>query len=160
MHTNDFHIEKDVTWIINETYSGKFPVADPPEYGDSDYKMRGGRIIQGSPALFLSLVRQSLDIEDEETLDNVHDLAKLIESGKRLDAPTLYLNGNQVVDHDGRHRAEAVRMLGQEEMPILLLDIHSRDVSRVDFLIKENPNLHPRMNVQRTLDADTYEMSP
>lgn len=125
-------------------YSGDYPVADPPEYGDSDYKSRGGKIISGTPDLFMSLVREEIDIEDEDTLDNIDDLANMMSNHMEIDPPTLYVDKNQVVDHDGRHRSEAARKLGYEDMPILIIDVNSLNVEGLDHLKKEDPSQHPR----------------
>lgn len=106
--------------MVREVLSESFPIADPPMYGDRDYKSRGGKIMMSSPEKYLSLV-PNLEM-DEETLENIEILKAHIESGEELDPPTLYVDGSKVIGHDGRHRAHATMQLGIKEMPVLIVD--------------------------------------
>lgn len=143
--------------ITTKEYQGDYPVADPPEYGDSDYKSRGGKIISGSPDLFMSLVRKVIDAADEDTIDNIDDLVQMMSHGRKIDPPTLYIDNNQVVDHDGRHRAEASRKLGYDNMPILIIDVNGKNVDGIDHLLKEDPSKHPR-NTEFKSDHEKPEL--
>lgn len=102
----------------------KFPVADPPMYGDSDYKSRNGIILQMKPQDYLSLVPH-LEM-DEESEENIDDLIDMMQQGVEIDPPTLYLDGPQVVNHDGRHRAHAGIKLGLSRIPVLMLDVNGK----------------------------------
>ena len=98
----------------------EYPVADPPEYTHSNYKEQGGKIIQATPDEFLSLAR---DLKmDDEVRDNVDDLKRTMESGRKVDPATIYLKDGEIVGHDGRHRAIAAQELGIKDFPILVLD--------------------------------------
>jgi hypothetical protein len=97
-----------------------YPVEDPPLYGDTDYKQRNGVIVYMNPDKYLSLVKK-LEL-DEESLENIYDLSNMMIKGKKVDPPTLYLSNNQIVDHDGRHRAYAAKKIGIEELPVLIID--------------------------------------
>ena len=98
-----------------------YPLANPPMYGDSDYESRGGRIISMSPDKYLSFT-PALNLDDE-TQDNIEDLMNSMKQGREIDPPTLYLKGDRVVDHDGRHRAYAAKELGITELPVLIMDV-------------------------------------
>ncbi len=115
--------------LINEV---NYPLSDPPQYGDTDYKVRNGKIVSMNPKIYLGLVPK-LDISDEESLENIDDLANMMNQGKDLDPPTLYLDGTQVVNHDGRHRAYAAIKLGMDKVPVLLLDINNNRISNTSF---------------------------
>jgi len=106
----------------------EYPLANPPMYGDSDYKQRNGKIIKANPQFFLSLVPQ-LDIEDEETIENIDDLSNMINNNQKIDPPTLYIDGKDVVQHDGRHRAYAAIKSGVKEIPILIIDINNKEIT-------------------------------
>ena len=96
-----------------------YPEADPPQYGDTDYKARGGRMIKMAPAEYIALAPR-LE-QDEETLENVEILSDHIRSGRELDPPMLrYDAQGVVVDHDGRHRAYAALELGLRRIPVLV----------------------------------------
>jgi len=108
--------------------SAQYPVALPPEYGDSDYEARGGKIFMMSPEKFLKL-SPALNVEDEDSKDNIEDLKNMMEKGVKIDPPTLYLNNNKVVDHDGRHRAYAAIELGIDKMPVLVIDKNNETIT-------------------------------
>lgn len=111
----------------NETITeiDKFPIADPPMYGDSNYKSRNGIIIQMKPQDYLSLVPH-LELDDDSE-DNIEDLANMMSQGREIDPPTLYLDGTQVDNHDGRHRVYAAMRLGLKTVPVLMLDINGKE---------------------------------
>ena len=109
-----------------------YPLADPPEYGDSDYKQRGGKIFTVPVEKYLALVPR-LDLDDEETQDNIEDLAGMINNGRNIDPPTLYVSGDQVIDHDGRHRAYAAQSIGIKQIPVLVIDQDSTPVTDFNF---------------------------
>jgi hypothetical protein len=109
-----------------------YPLQDPPMYGDSDYKNRGGKIFQVSPMEYLSLVPK-LDISDEETQENIDELSDMMENGQNIDPPTLYVYGDQVIDHDGRHRAYASIKLGINKMPVLVIDKEGTPIQDFNF---------------------------
>jgi hypothetical protein len=102
----------------------QYPIEDPPLYGDTDYKQRNGIIIYMTPERYLSLVKK-LDL-DEESLENIDDLSKMMIKGKKVDPPTLYLSDNQIIDHDGRHRAYAAKEIGITELPVLIIDVEDK----------------------------------
>lgn len=96
-----------------------YPAADPPQYGDTDYKARGGRMVAMAPAEYIALA-PPLE-QDEETIENVQILSEHIRSGRELDPPMLrYDAQGAVVDHDGRHRAHASLELGLRKIPVLV----------------------------------------
>ena len=87
-------------------------------YGEGDFKARGGVLTMMSPQDFLSKAKK-LEI-DEETRENVDDLKKHIQDGKKLDPLTLYsLDATDVRNSDGRHRAIASQELGIKEVPVV-----------------------------------------
>ena len=98
----------------------KFPIADPPMYGDSNYKDRNGIIVDMKPQDYLYLVPH-LELDDDSE-DNIEDLASMMRDGVEIDPPTLYLDGNRVDNHDGRHRVYAAMRLGLNRIPVLFLD--------------------------------------
>lgn len=93
---------------------------DPPEYADSDYKKRGGKLVTMPPEEFLRRTGKPLRI-DEESRDNIDSLKAHIKSGRALDPPTLYIRNGKVVHHDGRHRSHAAIELGIRRVPVLLI---------------------------------------
>lgn len=111
----------------NETITeiDKYPISDPPMYGDSNYKSRNGKIIQMKPQDYLSLVPH-LELDDDSE-DNIEDLANMMSQGREIDPPTLYLDGTQVDNHDGRHRVYAAMRLGLKTVPVLMLDINGKE---------------------------------
>lgn len=106
----------------------EYPVAVPPEYGDSDYKSRGGNIFSVPPEHFLNLVPK-LDVDDEDSADNIEDLKNMMSQGRKIDPPTLYMNQGKVVDHDGRHRAYAAIDLGIKKIPVLVIDQNNETIT-------------------------------
>lgn len=98
-----------------------YPLEDPPMYGHSDYKAHGGRIVQMSPEEFLQKTGKPLDIDDVSQ-ENIDELKEMIQSGRPIDPPNLYLKNNIVVDHDGRHRAVASQQLGITSIPVLIME--------------------------------------
>ena len=115
--------------LINEV---NYPLANPPQYGDTDYKVRNGKIVTMNTKTYLGLVPK-LDISDEESLENIDDLANMMNQGTEIDPPTLYLDGNQVIDHDGRHRVYAAIKLGMDKVPVLLLDKNNKTIPNTTF---------------------------
>jgi len=113
----------------------KYPLQDPPLYGDSDYKQRNGVIRDMNPKFFLSLVPElTLDDETEENVEIFYDM---IINGRKLDPPTLYLDIDKIVEHDGRHRAYAAIKAGLTNIPVLLLDINNVIPQMEDFVKQE-----------------------
>lgn len=127
----DINSISEVRKLVREVLEN-YTLSDPPMYGDSDYKKRGGKIFTKSPSDFLKLV-PSLDM-DEESIENIDILSNHIDSGKEIDPPTLYVNGNRVVSHDGRHRAYAAIKLNIKNIPILVIDVSNNPVVEFDFL--------------------------
>lgn len=97
-----------------------FPLEDPPMYGDSDYKQRGGNIISMSPDKYLNVL-PPLDI-DEYSSENIDILAERIKNNEKTDPATLYIEKGKIIDHDGRHRAHAAKKLGLKQIPVLIID--------------------------------------
>jgi len=128
---------KEVRKIIRETLfeivfrEDQYPISDPPLYSDSDYKKRGGKIFYKSPEEFLSLVPK-LTLDDE-SIENIEILKDMIESDQEIDPPTLYVDGDDIVNHDGRHRAYAAIKSGIEEIPILVIDREGREIKGFNF---------------------------
>lgn len=136
--TNDKHVFFNTVTSTNDSSEGgtssskennieevkEFPISDPPMYGDYDYIKRNGVILTMTPEKYLSLVKK-LDI-DEESKENIEELKSMMESGESIDPPTLYLDGKQVLDHDGRHRAYASIELGLKKIPVLLIDVNGK----------------------------------
>jgi len=139
----------------------QYPLQDPPMYGDSDYKNRGGKIFQVSPMEYLSLVNK-LDISDEETQENINDLSDMMEKGQKIDPPTLYVYGDQVIDHDGRHRAYAAIKLGINKMPVLVIDKESVPVKRFDFKpqVKKGMNEIVKEEVEKFMSDNVGSGTP
>ena len=98
-----------------------YPLEDPPLYGDSDYKQKGGKIIHMSPDDFLKQVR-FLKI-DEISRDNIEDLKVHMQRGFKLDPPIIYLQNGDIIDHDGRHRAVAAKEMGIQDIPVIHIDV-------------------------------------
>jgi hypothetical protein len=112
----------------------KYPLQDPPLYGDSDYKSRNGVIRDFIPNYYLSLLpKLSLD---DESLENIEILYNMIINGEKIDPPTLYLEGNKIVDHDGRHRAYAAIKAGLNNIPVLLLDVNN-EIPQIENYVKQ-----------------------
>ena len=45
----------------------------------------------------------------------------MMQNGRAIDPPNLYLENNIVVNHDGRHRAIAAQQLGITSIPVLIM---------------------------------------
>jgi hypothetical protein len=99
----------------------EYNLEDPPLYGDSDYKQRGGKIVKMSPYEFLNKVNKQLIIDDESQ-ENIDDLKNMILNNKKIDPPTLYYRSGEVINHDGRHRAIAAQQLGIKSIPVLIME--------------------------------------
>lgn len=109
----------------------KYPLADPPLYGDSDYKDKGGKIFHVQPKEFLKLVKPLK--MDEETKENIDDLYNMIVDGQEIDPPALYVEYGRVIDHDGRHRCYAAIKAGTNKVPVLVIDRNHQPVETFDF---------------------------
>ena len=125
----------------------KYPIEDEGKwYGDGDYKQRGGVVVEMTPDEFLSRAKP-LEM-DEETRENVDDLKRHIQEGKKLDPLAIYENNvTNVRASDGRHRAIAAKELGLEKVPVLdfTLDEQAR------FRLKEGEG---RIAEDKKLSAD------
>lgn len=108
-----------------------YPLENPPMYGDSDYKSRGGVIIYNTPDYFLNLVPEL--ILDDASMDNIDEMKTDILNGKELDPPTLYVDGDQIINHDGRHRSHAAKILGIKEIPILIIDKNNLPITNLNL---------------------------
>jgi hypothetical protein len=98
-----------------ESLRSTYPLAPRDEwYGNANYADNGGRIIEMTPAEFLSKVRP-LSM-DEITRDNIDDLKNHIQSGRTLDPLVIYPDGKE----DGRHRAYAAEELGIRKVPVIV----------------------------------------
>jgi hypothetical protein len=97
-----------------------YPIASRDEWhGEADYQDRGGQIVTMSPDEFLKNA-PPLDVNDELTRENIDELKKHIQSGKKLDPLTLYkLGAENTKDSDGRHRAIAAKELGITQIPVV-----------------------------------------
>lgn len=113
-------------YVISKNESLEYTVENPPMYGDTDYKARNGKMIYESPDFFLDLVPE-LKL-DQDTLHEIEEFKVDILNGKKLDPPTLYVDGDQVIAHDGRHRSHASKMLGIEKIPILIIDKNNKPI--------------------------------
>ena len=82
-------------------------------YGDMNYAQTGGRMTTMTPEEFLAQSRP-LTIDDISR-ENIEELKRHIESGKTLDPLALYKN----MLEDGRHRANAAKELGIDQLPVL-----------------------------------------
>lgn len=92
--------------------------ADPPEYGHSDYKTKGGKMVYMAPSEFLSMVPEL--VIDEASEDNINDLVDVMQR-RAVDPPMLLFRDGELLDHDGRHRAVAAMRLGLRQIPVLVL---------------------------------------
>ena len=61
---------------------------------------------------------------DDESEENIEDLVNMMKQGHKIDPPTLYLDGKQVDNHDGRHRIHSAMRLGLQRVPVLIIDIN------------------------------------
>lgn len=78
-----------------------------------------------TPTRFLQLARGGENIEDtHEDWDSSYyrSIKRLIETGKPVDPPTLWIRQRdcKVLGHEGRHRATLANKLGIERLPVLL----------------------------------------
>lgn len=111
-------IQSIVSEYLNEQM--KYPLAHKDKwYGDSDYKIRGGKMIYMTPDEFLSKAKE-LEIDDEAR-DNIDYLKNHIKQGGELDPLALYSpDKSKTSNSDGRHRAIASKELGIELIPVVI----------------------------------------
>lgn len=65
------------------------------------------------------------DVRGKEfTQKNISELTKLMEDGEPIDTPYIEISGNDVVGHEGRHRAISAIEAGIEKIPVY---IYNRD---------------------------------
>ena len=128
--------------FMMETKEKKYPIEDEGKwYGDGDYKQRGGVIVEMTPDEFLSRAKP-LEM-DEETRENVDDLKRHMQEGKKLDPLAIYENDvTNVRASDGRHRAIAAKELGLEKVPVL------------DFTLDEQAKQKLKDEAQLQLDTE------
>lgn len=126
---------KKIRKLIRETLEISYPISDPPMYGDSDYEKRGGKIIKITPKTYLSLV--PILKMDEDSIENIEHIKSHIKSNKEIDPPTLYVDGNAIINHDGRHRAHAAMQLGIKKIPVLIIDKNQKEPLSIKKYIKE-----------------------
>ena len=98
----------------------KYPIADPPLYGHSNYRSTGGKLVEMRAKEYIRIT-PPLTI-DEESEENIEILAEMIENGDEIDPPVLFMRGESVIDHDGRHRAYAARRLGIKWIPVIIFE--------------------------------------
>ena len=97
----------------------QYPMA--PEgtwYGEGTYKQAGGDLVDMTPDEFLS---KSAPLKiDDMARENIDDLKQHIKDGGELDPLTLYeINTKSVKASDGRHRANAAKELGMDNVPVV-----------------------------------------
>lgn len=101
----------------------------PPRFGNTQYKEKGGVVIETDPKNFLDA---SLRLQPEVGSQNRIDALKMkIKQGVPLDPPALFMKNGKIVRHDGRHRATAAFQLGIPKMPVILFSLEgelTRDV--------------------------------
>jgi hypothetical protein len=99
---------------IAKALTRNYPTAPHGEwYGDMNYANTGGRMTTMSPDDFL---RQSRPLAiDDVSRENIDLLKQHIEGGGTLDPLALYKNSLE----DGRHRANAAKELGIQQVPVL-----------------------------------------
>lgn len=96
----------------------KYPVAEPPQYGHTNYKATGGRMETMTPAEYLRIAPPLS--RDEETEENIGIFVEHMKSGRTIDPPMLaYDDAGKLTHHDGRHRALAAQKLGMKSIPVL-----------------------------------------
>lgn len=109
-----YHISEVEAFDPNDP---KYPLAPRSEWsGEADFEDRGGRIVDMTPDEFLEAAAP-LTIDDVSR-ENIDDLKRHIQEGRRLDPLNLY-EGATVRDSDGRHRAIAARELGIKQVPVI-----------------------------------------
>lgn len=100
---------------------GEFVPQLPPKFGNTNYKEKGGIVIQTSPKQYLAAcLRLDVSVGNQNKID---ELKHKIENGDSIDPPALFLKNGQVVRHDGRHRAVAALQLGIETIPVILVSL-------------------------------------
>lgn len=145
--------------IENKPYKGEYTMPELPEYSDRNYKVRGGKIVTATPDYFNSIVRKKLDLKDEETVENIDDLAQMLEDGREIDPPQIYVDGYQVVNHDGRHRAEAAKKLGYKTIPLLIIDVNNKKIGdNLEF--KKEPLKKPQTLSSKMPTVETKKEAP
>lgn len=98
-----------------EDFTGDYPLADFDSWwGDRTFREQGGQFVEMTPDEYLSQVAP-LDLQSEETQENVQDLVDHIESGRDLDPLVIFADGKE----DGRHRALAAKQLGYTTVPVI-----------------------------------------
>lgn len=96
-------------------WEGKYPLADYDTwYGDRQYHEQGAKMVMMTPDKYLARVRP-LTLDDE-SIENIDDLANHIQSGRKLDPLKIYPDGKE----DGRHRAYAAKKLGIKKVPVIV----------------------------------------
>lgn len=121
----------------------EYPLAPRGEWwGDANFEDTGGTMKMMTPDEFLARGRP-LKI-DEVSRGNIDDLKRHIEEGKTLDPLSLYSNGRE----DGRHRANAAKELGIEQVPVLEWPKEQPPADYVDALTV-NSILHPEYPAQK-----------
>lgn len=100
--------------LLNRRSGSQYPIDKVDNWwGDANFRSSGAVAVSMTPEKYLSSVK-SLEI-DEETLENVSDLVRHIQSGGRLDPAVIYEGGKE----DGRHRALAAKQLGYTAIPVI-----------------------------------------
>jgi hypothetical protein len=95
----------------------KYPMAPRSEWwSDANFEATGGKLGHMSPDDYLARVRP-LEIDDVSR-ENIDLLKEHMESGRTLDPLAIWKNGKE----DGRHRAQAAKELGIDEVPVLEWD--------------------------------------
>lgn len=76
-----------------------------------------------SPSEFLKLARQGFDAEKEETVERHITSNEPFSSIPFLRCESLPFGDLKVRDHEGRHRARALRARGVEKMPVIVISL-------------------------------------
>lgn len=109
-----------------------YPVQDPPDYSDRDYKARGGVLIHTTPDMFLSKVHK-LELDDSSE-ENVEELMNFIKNNTPIDPAIVYIDNGIIINHDGRHRALASKKLNIDKFPVIVIDNdHTKLNKSLDF---------------------------
>lgn len=116
------HIEAKVYAIIKKVMAEggiTYPIEEKGKwYGEEDYIIRGGKLVEMTPDEFLSKAKP-LEI-DKIARENIDNLKQHIKSNRKLDPLTLYsLDKSDVRNSDGRHRAIASKELGIKRIPVI-----------------------------------------
>lgn len=105
----------DIIEAAQQTQRLSYPIAPRDEwYGNLNYANDGGRMVMMTPDEYLSKVRPL--VIDEISRENIDDLKDHIMSGHTLDPLVIYSDGKE----DGRHRANAAKELGIEQVPVIV----------------------------------------